>query len=329
MKKYLCGLAVLAAVSAPVSAEELYVRNRAFGDALFVAGTTYVPASSFLKALDVDWSDNGATVSLGSGDSPEAAFDSETITVTKGGKSLDLSGMVRGGKLYVPARDLAKFVGYTVINNPDTGIVDVVKTREITDSDLAAEKEVAASQTAAAEARKAEREARKAKEKAFADAKAEAEAKAKGETAEGEGETATEEEEGTETAADAKVEEAKPAEASPEAKPETPKEPPKANLVVLSSEATPNYYTGEVIFRAVIQNQGYAPAENLTAAFTGVGPDERAWVKKTLYHAPLGVDERWEIVETYKHPLQSAMPRGTFVVTATPKFTSAVVPETK
>jgi hypothetical protein len=329
MKKYLYGLAVVAALSAPLSAEELYVRNRAFGDAYFVAGTTYVPASSFLKALDVAWSDNGASVSLGSGESPDSAFDSEAVTLTHGGKTLDLSGMLRGGKLYVPAKSLATFVGYTVINNPETGIVDVVKSREYTSADAAAEQEVAAAGQAAKDARKAEREARQAKEKALADAKAEAEAKAKGETTE-EGTESTEGKEGEETASKpTETAPATPPEATPPAAPETPKEPPKANLVVLSSDADPNYYTGECIFRGVVQNQGFAPAEGISAAFSVTGPDGRVWVSKTLYRGPLAVDGRWEISETYKHPLASAMPRGSFTVSVVPKFTSAIVPETK
>lgn len=338
MKKYLCGLAVLAALSAPISAEELYVRNRAFGDALFVGGTTYVPAGTFLKALDVAWTDNGASVSLGSGESPDAAFDSEAITLTNGEKTLDLTGMLRGGKLYVPAKSLANFVGYTVIANPDTGVVDVVKSREYTSSDAAAEKEVAAAAQAAKDARKAERDARQAKEKAWADAKAEAEAKAKGETTE-EGETAEGEskEEGdksdgkSETKTDVKAPETetKPAETAAAPAEEKPKEAPKANLVVLSNDASPNYYTGECTFRAVIQNQGFAPAENLSAAFTVTGPDGRVWVKKTLYRGPLAVDGRWEITEIYKHPQAAAMPRGNFTVDVVPKYTSAVVPETK
>jgi hypothetical protein len=325
MKKYLYGLAVVAALSAPLSAEELYVRNRAFGDAYFVGGTTYVPASSFLKALDVAWTDNGASVTLGAGESPDSAFDSEAVTLTHAGKTLDLTGMLRGGKLYVPAKSLATFVGYTVINNPETGIVDVVKTREYSAADAAAEKEVAAASQAAKDARKAERDARQAKEKAAAEAKAKAEAEAKGETVEGE------ETEGEETAAESKPTETAPSTApdAPEEAPETPKEPPKANLVVLSSDTDPNYYTGECVFRAVIQNQGFAPAEGISASFSVTGPDGRNWYKKTLYRGPLPVDGRWEISETYKHPLASAMPRGTFTIDVAPKFTSAVVPESK
>jgi hypothetical protein len=317
MKKYLCGLAVLVALSAPIPAEELYVRNRAFGDAYFVGGTTYVPAGSFLKALDVAWTANGATVVLGSGDSPESAFDSETITITHDGKTLDLSGMLRGGRLYVPARTLANFVGYTVIANPDTGVVDVVKSREYNSADAAAEKEVAAAKQAESAARKAEREARQAKERAAAEAKAKAEGAAEGETSEGQ-------------EAAAKPTEAAPAttETAPPP-PETPKAPPAADLVVLSTDAEPNLYTGECVFRAVLQNQGFAPAEGISASFTVTGPDNRVWVKKTLYRGPLEVDGRWEIKETYKHPLASAMPRGEFKVDVVPKFTSASVPETK
>ncbi len=314
MKKYLYGAAILAALSAPIFAEELFVRNRAFGDAYFVGGTTYVPVSGFLKAVDVSWSDSGSTVRLGSGDSPESAFDSEAITVTQGDKSIDLTGVMRGGKLYVPVKNLANFVGYTVIHNSDTGVVDVIKTREYNSADAQAEKDVAATKAAESDARKASREARQAKEKAYADARAE--------SSEGE------EDEGEESA------EAKPAEsgvkegqATAGEGEEKPKEPPKANVVILSSEANPNYYTGEVIFRAVVQNQGFAPAENLTAQLTVTGPDDKVWLTKNYHHAPLAVDGRWEIEEKYNHRLKSAMPRGDFKVVVTPKFTSGVVPE--
>ena len=328
MKKYLYGAAVLAALSAPISAEELFVRNRAFGDAYFVGGTTYVPVSGFLKAVDVSWTDAGSAVTLGSGDSPEAAFDSESITVRQGDKSLDLTGVMRNGRLYVPVKNLANFVGYTVIHNSDTGVVDVLKTREYNAADAQAEKDVAAAKSAEAEARKASREARQAKEKAYSDAKAEAEAKANGEEA-------VEGEEGEETA-EAKPADTKPAdtgvkegEATAGEGEEKPKEPPKANVVILSSEASPNYYTGEVVFRAVIQNQGFAPAENLSAQMTVTGPDGKVWLSRNFHHAPLAVDGRWEISENYSHRLKAAMPRGDFNVVVTPKFTSGVVPETK
>ncbi len=324
MKKYLYGLAVAAAMAAPLSAEELYVRNRAFGDAYFVSGTTYVPAGSFLKALDVAWADSGSVVNLGSGESPETAFDSETVTVKHGDKTLDLAGMMRGGKLYVPAKALATFVGYTVIANPDTGIIDVVKSRDYNATDSAAEKDVAAAQQASKDAIKATREARQAKEKAYSEARA----KAEGETEEAAEEV--EAAEGDAAAVAAKPAEAAPAEAAPAAAgAEEPKEPPKANLVVLSSEASPNYYTGEVVFRAVIQNQGFAPAEGISAAFNATGPDGRVWVSKTLYNPPIAVDGRWEITETYRHRAASAMPRGTFEVKVTPKFTSGAVAEKK
>lgn len=322
MKKYLYGLAVAVALSAPISADELYVRNRAFGDAHFVQGTTYVPAGSFLKALGVAWSANGSNVRLGSGDSPESAFENPNVTVVYGDKSLDLSGMLRGGKLYVPAKELATLVGYSVLHNPNTGVVDVVKGRNYTSADSAAEKEVAAAHAAAKDALKADREARQAKEKAAAEAKAKASGE-EGEEDEEADEADTEDESATDSAAVAPASDAQPAAS------EEPKEPPKANLVVLSNDADPNYYTGECTFRAVIQNQGFAPAEGISAQFTVTGPDNRVWVKKTLYHGPLAVDGRWEISEKYKHPLASSMPRGNFTVDVVPKFTSGAVSETK
>ena len=319
----------MAALSAPLSADELFVRNRAFGDAYFVGGTTYVPVTSFLKSVDVSWSDTGRTVALGTGDSPETAFDSESITVTQGEKSLDLNGVMRNGKLYVPVKNLANFVGYTVIHNASTGVVDVVKTREPNAADAQAEKDVAASKQVESDARKATREARKAKEKAYADAKAEA----KGESDEDDLDSeetadATDAESAKATESTEKAE-VKGGEAEAGESEEKPKEPAKANLVILSAEASPNYYTGEVIFRAVVQNQGFAPAEGVSAQMTVTGPDGKVWLTKNIHHAPVAVDGRWEITETYNHRLKSAMPRGDFNVVVTPKYVSGIVPETK
>lgn len=323
LKKYLCGVAIVAALSAsaPTSAhaEELFVRNRAFADAYFVGGTTYVPVDAFLKALEVPWSVKGSTIVLGEGTSPDNTFATDTAKVMRGGKTLDLAGMLRGGRLFVPAKDLATFVGYAVIHNADTGIVDVVKTREITESDLEAAKEVQAANQAERDALKAEREARIAKEKAFAEAKAEKEAEANGEKVEGEGDVAVESTTKVETTTTTTT---TTKEASTTAE-EEPKEPPKAELVVLTTDSDPNNYEGEVTFRAVLQNQGYAAAKDVTAKLTVVGPDGLTWVDKTIYHGPISPDGRWEIVELYKHRLGASMPRGAYSVTVTPKFTSA------
>lgn len=319
MKRYLCGAAIFAILSAPTFAEELFVKNRAFGDAYFIGGTTYVPVSEFLKAIDVSWNDLGSTVSLGSGNSPASAFDSESVTITQGEKSIDLSGVVRNGKLYVPVKNLANFVGYTVIHNSDTGIVDVIKVREYNASDAQAAQEVAAAKAAEEQARKASREARQAKEKAYADAKAAESGESEDEGSESEDAAAAEE-----TPSEVSEGEATAGEAE-----EGPKEAPQANVVVLASDAAPNYYTGEVVISAVIQNQGFAPAENLTAQLTVTGPDGKVWFSKNYHHAPLAIDGRWEISEKYTHRLKSAMPRGDFNVVVTPKFTSGAVAQTK
>ncbi len=332
LKKYLCGVAIVAAMSAsaPTSAhaEELFVRNRAFAEAYFVGGTTYVPVDTFLKALEVPWSVKGATIVLGEGNSPDNTFATDTAKVMKNGKTLDLAGMLRGGRLFVPAKDLATFVGYAVIHNADTGIVDVVKTREINAADREAAKEVQAANQAERDALKAEREARVAKEKAFLDAKT----KKEGDKVEAEGEgdvaveTTTKVETTTTTAQDdpttAKVE-TTTTKVETTTVTEEPKEPPKAELVVLTTDSDPQNYEGQVTFRAVLQNQGYAAAKDVTAKLTVVGPDGLTWVDKTIYHGPIPPDGRWEIVELYKHRLGASMPRGAYSVTVTPKFTSA------
>lgn len=346
MKKYFCGFAAAAILLAPASAEEVYVHNRAFHDTTKLAGTTYVPVTGFLKATDVNWSQNGSSITLGIGSNPDITAENSNVTFVLGDERLDLSGISRGGRLYVPLKDLAKFMGYSVNYSSDTGIIDVVKAREITSADQAAAKSIAEGEQAAKEALKAERTARQAKEKALAEAKAAAADQADedkeagdvtndGKTESAASEAATETKPKNDKAATNKTADTKSTEnvesskEAPPKKSEEPKVAPKANLIVLSQEADPNYYTGKCTFRAVIQNQGYAPAEGVTAQMLVTGPDGRELVSKTLYHGPIAVDGRWEITEVYNHPLKAAMPRGNFSVNVTPKFTSGVVAEKK
>lgn len=356
LKKFLIGAALFASfgtiTSPPAEAEEMFVRNRVFREAYFVGGTAYAPADSFLKAVKVPWTVRGSTIVLGEGASPGLGDSSESITLSKDGKTLALNGSFRNGKLYVPVKPLAEFVGYKVKYNNKLGVVDVIKAQVMTEAQEKAFEEVAA-------ARAAEKSARKAKwnervEKARAERQAKADEKAAAEDDDSDEDFEDEDEDTDVVATDSDSgKSAKPSKASdddedlgdddedsddPKAAKSTDKAadsdkdteeaPPEAKVVVLSTDANPNLYDGNVQFLASLQNQGYAGAVNVSAKLVAIGPDGKVWVSKTLYHrGPLAPDGRWDIVEDYRHKLRGGMPRGTYKVTVTPSFKTA--PENK
>lgn len=334
LKRFLCGAALTAALLGagftPVQAEELYVRNRLFKDAYFVGSTTYVPVDGFLKAVRVPWSLSGSNVTLGKGSSPDIGSGSEQLAFFKDGKRLDLSGQVRGGKLYVPAKDLAKFVGYGVIYNRATGVVDVVKARFTNEQDEQAATDLVAAKEAAKAERDAAWQARVEKAKADRKAKEEAEMAESGEGEDEEGLDEDSDEDVADETSDEDVEDTESAKSKDEDTTEEEvekKPPPEADLVVLSTDANPNYYTGVVTFRAVLQNQGYAKATDVRAKFVVIGPTDKEkgktqWISKNMYHGPIDPDGRWEIVQEYKHRAGASMPRGDFEIKVTPAFKS-------
>lgn len=346
LKRFICGAFMIAALCgssvAPAQADELYVRNRPFKDVYFSGGTAYVPVDGFLKAARVPWSVEGDTVVVGKGDSP-ALGDMESVTLVRDGQSTKLSGIVRGGKLYVSTKELAKLAGYKVVYNRSTGVVDVVKSRLTSNADEKAAEEVAAANQAEEEARDAAWQARVEKARAARKAKEEAAQAAADEDMESDGEggedvleakgdpdvdasdTTTAKVDGKEDAEfdqTDKSEDEKPAKEDEEKKP-----PPKADLVVLSADADPNNYDGTVVFKAVLQNQGYATATGVTAKLKVIGPDDKVWVQKTLYHADITPDGRWVITENYRHRAASAIPRGNYDVQVVPSFQSAAPKE--
>jgi Copper amine oxidase N-terminal domain len=348
LKRFICGAVMVAALCgtgvAPAQADELYIRNRPFKDTYFIAGTTYVPVDGFLKAVKLPWSFDGSTVTVGTGSSPELTQSSETVVLVSNGQSSEIIGVLRSGRLYVPAKDIAKATGYGVIYNSDTGVVDVVKARFTNEADQQAATDVVAARQAEKEKRDAAWNARVEKARAAKKAKAEAEdataddeepddaaADDKGSTdstTTASGKTGDLEKGASDTAADkidGKEDNALDmADKSSDVDPSDDKKPaPKADLVVLSADANPDNYSGKVVITAVLQNQGYASATNVRAQLTVTGPDGKEWINKTLYRGPIKADERWTITENYAHRLRSAIPRGDYNVQVVPSFESA------
>ncbi len=357
LKRFICGAFMVAALCGsatfPAQADELYIRNRAFKDAYFLGDTAYVPVDGFLKAVRVPWSQNGSVIVVGEGGSPDLEGLGESITLMNAGKRHEIVGLVKDGRLYVPTKTIAKAVGYTVIVNNDTGVVDVIQSRLTNDSDEKAAQEIASAKAAAKKERDEAWQQRVAKAKELRKAKEEAKKKADGDDdadsddedddldAKGQKDDVADKDtskdmnmkdkskdektkdkskdmDTKDTSTDADM-----ADNSQKEEPETEKKPPpKANLEVLSTQADPNNYTGEVQIRATVQNQGYAAAKNVRASLSVVGPDGLTWINKTIYRGPMNPDERWEITEDYKHRAGAAIPRGDYKITVTPQFDS-------
>lgn len=350
-------LGLLAAVvffSTAASAKELYVRNQPFQDAYFAGSETYVPLSSFLKATGSAWEVDGSTVTIMKHGSSPAIAEAQ-VTLKQGSDSLSVSGIQRGQRVYVPLKPVAKFLGFGVLDNPSTGIVDVVAGRMISKSDEKAAQELKETKDAKHAAQQEAWNKRVAEHKAAMEEKKAKEEAASADDDEEEAASADSEDEGSEAAsaedddksmaaaddkdkksaksskkskkdeADEEEEvEEKPAPA-PEAekKDETPPPPPKAELIVENKDANPNYYTGDVVFTVTVVNRGNAPAENVRGVLKVVGPDNRVWVTKNVYGPKVPANGTWTVTEPYKHRAGPAMPRGAFDIDLKVNFTTA------
>ena len=359
MNKHIVAGALISAAlfGGSVQADELYVHNRPFMEANFVGRTAYVPVSSFLKSVGMGYRKSGDRIVVSEGGTAPPLEDNQ-VTVSYRGKQQTFSGTVRGGKVYVQLKPLAELLGLKVNHNMASGIVDVVQGRLRTAEDeKAAEELVAAKEadrlakkeawdkTVAAHrekvaARKAAEEAEKADEEGD-ETKADGEGGEEGDEKAGDEKGAddkaatsdeTSDDEEKEVAKDDEPKEVEKVTESDTKESETEKEdekknepPPKADLVIISQDANPNLYTGEVTFTVVAENQGYAPAEGVTARLKVTGPDNRVWLNKTVYGRNLAPDQRWEVVEKYKHRDGAAMPRGDFQIDFSPNFKSGKV----
>ena len=326
-------LAALLLLASAADAQTLYVRNRVFAERVNIAGTLYVPFEGFMQALRMDWTaqaDGSMVARPGRGQG--APVTAEAFLLRCEDRSLVVEARVRDGAVWVPLRPVAETLGFTVLFNKDTGDLDVVAGRPYNEADREAE---AALEAARSERQKAIEEAwaarrekiqaeRKAREEA-ADAKAAEGAEAGTEAAAtpGGGEGTFPPEMAGKTGAEKKPEaEKKPAEETPaaeatpatEEKPaaeEKPKKPePKADLLVISPRALPDYFTGRVQITARIQNNGEADATGVRARVTLKGPDGSVWNTESLYRDKVKVDEVWNLETSWTHLAGASMPRG-------------------
>ncbi len=329
MKKTLL-LGVLAAATCfPVaaSAQELFVRNRPFKQAIRAGSETFVPADSFLRALGYNWTVTGDTVTLSQSAAANPPLAAGNYKFMMGSKSLPLEVSSRGQKSFVSMVPLARFLGFNVTNSE--GITDVAKGRFSTETDkkLAAEvneaKLAEEKATKDAWAKKAAEIKKKREDKEAASEEAGSEGKDGSDTGDKKTETIGDSKpaKGSKTKAE-KVEkvEDKPqvaaeTKAEPAAKEEKKNEPkPAARLEVFQAEATPDYSTGVIKIRTEVRNQGNAPADSVagTLFLYGTTPEgkETLWYKTSVRGPVLKPDQNWTNVVDWKHRDGSAMPHG-------------------
>lgn len=169
----LLGLAVVCGLMmSPVQAGPMpvYVQNQPFTQSVNIANRLFVPFAEFCAVAQFGWeltSDN--VVKAAKGTSQGSMPTGDVVTLQYAGNSTLLQCRTRNGELYVPLKETAEALGFTV-NYSEAGYVDVIAARPINDKDRFA--------AAAIEKAQAEREEAKrlAAEKAEAERLAAAEA---------------------------------------------------------------------------------------------------------------------------------------------------------
>lgn len=156
VRRWCVGLTVAACLlgsGLPVSADEIYVRNRPFKRVVYVDSSLYAPLKQFVQALHM-----GMSVS----ENGRLLFDSEPVVNTEkmfvsreqnwavqevkfleaeyGGVVFPITYIWHDNEIWVPIRLLAERLGFTVKENKSTGIIDIIAPRPISWEDrLAAE----------------------------------------------------------------------------------------------------------------------------------------------------------------------------------------------
>jgi len=343
-KKVLLALAsgaILMSNAAP--AENYYVRNRPFTQVVKAGGEAMVGAEAFLRALSLNWTDDGNVVTLTDKPAANPPLKPGVLVYQYGSTEIQLEGTPRGGSTFVSMRPLAKLASYTVATNNALGIVDVNKARMSTDEEkkevgdvqaqFAAaqkEKEEAWTKKAAALKEKREKEAEAAKsseegkegaDAGSSDAKDPKDAKGKGKGKE----PKPEETASTQTPP--------PADPKPEEKKEEKKEDKKeASLEALPVTVTTNTLNGTVEMACEIRNLGNAPSKGVSGVLVLTGPvrsgavtdnsnsSTKEWLSKSVNGPSIAPGASWTFKEVYRHPSGNSMPGGN--ITANIKLNS-------
>ena len=339
----ICGVAFCASVA---QAQSVYVHNKPISKSVISAGTTYVPFNDLMRALHRGWTIDNGVVTPSSTNMKSEAISGESFTLAGKNGKVNVQGMIKDGALWVPVR-VAKDLGFEVIANKETQIIDIIVPHKISDADRAAQAEVDAknAQKAADLAAKedaykeamAERKAAMAELKAKREKGSAAEEGAypedldKSDKGEAKAEASESSVDGVVTYADyQKVQKEMDEKAAAKRRAESAerlaakqmaggdeseeaevvKDVPVPNVIVFAPQAIVDYFSGHINMCASVKNIGTAEAKSLRAKLTLLGPDGSVWNTRTVSSPAIAPNGAWSISEGYDHPSGSEIMRG-------------------
>lgn len=304
-------------LSSAVSAQDVYVRNKPFKDAINIGGTVYVPFAELMGTFQIKWyADSNGNVFAGT-DRRGGHMSSDYFEFTYNGRTVGVQGMTRGDRVWVPVKQVAEVCGYEVNENKALGTLDIMKGREINAADRKAAAEIEAEHAARerelqekyAAMREARLAAQKEKEAKEAAAKSgTAEKTEEGAFPEGFDKTSEASKDAEANAEQPAAETAQPAAetadagaASDEAaEAEEEKEPehvPEAKLFAFYPRAICD--DGRVNYSVTVKNTGDKDAANVRATLVISGPDGSVWDTIVKNNASVAAGASWQISDSY------------------------------
>ncbi len=154
--------------SLPVSADEVYVRNKPFKRVVYIESSLYAPLKQFVQAMRLgvstsedgrllfysapnDWSSADVERALGGQESGWAARENKLLEAEYSNVVFPIAYVWHDNEVWVPVRLLAERLGFTVSDNKSTGIIDIIAPRPISSADRLAAEELKAEKAARVE----------------------------------------------------------------------------------------------------------------------------------------------------------------------------------
>lgn len=164
----LAAFACLFGCSMPVSADEVYVRNKPFKRVVYIDYSLYAPLGQFVQAMrmGVTTSENGHLLFVADSvvsqnkeiedllvdrKSAWASGETKLLEAEYDGVVFPMAYVWRDNEVWVPVRLLAERLGFTVSDNKATGIIDIIAPRPISYTDRLAAEELKAEKAAQVE----------------------------------------------------------------------------------------------------------------------------------------------------------------------------------
>lgn len=168
VRRWCVGLAAFACLlgsALPVSADEVYVRNKPFKRVIYVDSALYAPLEQFIQAMHVgvSVSENGRLLFAATPAEKQklevkgalaeqapgwATQEAKLLEAEYDGVVFPIAYIWRDNEVWVPVRLLAERLGFAVKDNKATGIIDIIAPRPISSADRLAAEELKAEKDA-------------------------------------------------------------------------------------------------------------------------------------------------------------------------------------